>query len=269
MKSNKNLTNKLDKLEAQKANFSSFDNLSVLQFIKYKKIISQEKKINNQLSKNILLGNEINFWYDSTTKSWINNPKINCRKYCKMERKAEYKKNIKLYKLGLLTKKPSLPIIQSINNSLYPVKDFFKNNVKPILIKYNFFKKIYNKYDYFKSQILPQKINNLAVNTASIGIKGYRYLKSDCRYIRNSIASKNSFMYFKNVIREANKKLDNPPKANNFKESLKLENFKSNDFVLNNSVPNKKNNHVYSNQNNNSTIPHFKNNELAEYYFSR
>lgn len=267
MRNNQSLTNKLDKLEKIKTNYSSLNDLSILQFIKYKKNISQENKLNKQLAKNIMLKNEINFWYDSTTKSWIDNLKINCRKYYRMEKRAEYKKNLKLYKLGFLNKKPSLPIIQNINNSLNPVKDFFRNNVKPILTKYNFIKIIYNRFDYFKSQILPQKVNNLIVNTASISIKGFRHFKSNCRYLKKSITSKNSYKYLKNVINEANKKIDSSEKNNNFRESLKLENFKSTDTVFNNSILQKNTNHIYSN--NNPTFSHLRNNEIVEYYISR
>jgi hypothetical protein len=263
MKSNKILTDELEKLKSQEINYGSLNNLSILQFIKYKRILSKERKINTQLAKNNLLGNKIRFWYNSQTKSWIDNPKISCRKYFKMEQRAQYKKNLLLYKLGIINQKPLPPMIHNINNSLYPIKDFFKNTIKPLLIKCNFFRKIYDKYDFFKSQILPQKINNLAINTASIGIKGYRTLQSDCRFIRSSVSSKNSFKYLKCVIQEANNRLDNSEKTNSFKNSLKIENFKSNDIYFN-TIKNENISKIYSN-NTKHTISNFRKKDIAEY----
>ncbi|MBR2240305.1 MAG: hypothetical protein IJ890_02830 [Clostridia bacterium] len=230
MKNLNNLNQKLKNLQSQKKNFSSINDISLMQFLKFKSILSKEKKISKQIDNTISQGNEINFWYDSTTKSWIENPHINCRKYYKLENNAAYKKDLKLYKLGLSSRKPIHPLIQKLERLLSPITNFIKENyskIKPKLSKCNFFKKFYQKYNYFKSQTLPKNINKLAVDTASIGIKGYRHLKSNCRYIRNSITSKDSFKYLKNVINQANNKIDNYENQKNFRESLKIENFKS------------------------------------------
>ena len=232
MKNLNNLSQKLEKLQSQKKTFNSINNISLAQFIQFKRILSKEKKINKKMENVISLGNEINFWYDSKTKSWIENPNINCRKYYKMEKNAAYKKNLKLYKLGLCEKRPLPPIILSLKAFFKPITIFLKQqfeNLKPVLSKYNFFKKIHQKFNYFKSYTLPKNINKLAVNTASIGIKGYRHLRSNCRYIRSNIVSKDSFKYLKNVINEANRKVDNYEKSLSFRDSLKIENFKSMD----------------------------------------
>ena len=242
------LKNTLEKLDLQKKNYNSLDNLSIPQFINYKMILSKESKINKQLEQAIMQEREINFWYDSNTKSWIDNSKINCRKYCKMEKKAAYKKDLKLYKLGLLNKKPTHPII---NKVLSPIGLLFNKKIKPI------FKHIYNKIYLFKSQVLPQKFNNLAISTASIGIKGYRHLKSNCRYIRFSITSKNSFKYLKNVMQEANKKVDSAEKSKQFRESLKIENFNSQDINF------KNNNSIYSHSHKSPSISITQNNKCG------
>ena len=93
------LNQKLENLESQKQKFNSLETISIFQFIKYKKILSQKTKISKQLQKLTSIGNYINFWYDTKTNSWIENPKINCRKYQKLEKNAEYKKDLKLYKI--------------------------------------------------------------------------------------------------------------------------------------------------------------------------
>lgn len=224
-----NLNQKLVKLQAQKNSFTSLSDISLPQFLHYKKILAKEKKISKKIENKISLGNEINFWYDSQTKSWIENPNINPRKYYKMEKNAAYKKELKLYKLGISNKKPIHPLIQNLKSCISPITNFFKEqfeNIKPTLAKYNFFSKIIQKYNHFKSETLPKNINKFAVSTATIGIKGYRTIKSDCRYIRRSLASKNSFKYIKNVIKEANKKVNNSEHIS-FRESIKIDNFKS------------------------------------------
>jgi len=93
------LNQKLEQLESQKQSFNSLENISLLQFIKYKNIVSKKNKISKQMQKITSLGEDINFWYNSKTNSWIQNPKINCRKYYKLEKNIAYKKNLKLYKL--------------------------------------------------------------------------------------------------------------------------------------------------------------------------
>ena len=231
MKNLNNLSQKLEALQSQKKNYNSINDISLFQFIRLKITLLKEKKINNQMETAISIGNEINFWYDSSTKSWIENPNINCRKYYKMERNAAYKKDLKLFKLGLQEKRPLSPKINSLRKLFIPITNFIKDiysKLKSKLSKYNFLNKFYQKYVFFKSQTLPKNINKLAVNTASIGIKGYRHLKSDCKYIRNFITSKDSFKYLRNVIIEANKQVDNLENHNCFRESLKPENFKSN-----------------------------------------
>lgn len=93
------LNQKLEQLESQKQNFNSLENISLFQFIKYKNIVSKKNKISKQMQKIASLGEDINFWYNAKTNSWIENPKINCRRYYKLEKNVAYKKNLKLYKL--------------------------------------------------------------------------------------------------------------------------------------------------------------------------
>lgn len=219
------LNQKLEFLNSQKPKFESLENISLLQFIKYKNIVTKENKIRKQISKYISLKSEINFWYDSINKSWIENPKINCNKYCELERKASYKKNSQLYKLGFISEKPLPLFIENISKLLTPISQTLKSIISRLnfkLQRFNFIKKISKKYNYFKSNILPQQINNLAVNTAKIGIKGYRNLQSNYRLVKNSIQSKNSFKYIRNVINEANTQVLNSEKRKDFRESLRI-----------------------------------------------
>lgn len=101
MKKINTLNLKLEHLESQKQNFKSLENISLLDFFKYKNILSKQNKITKQMEKIYSLGKNINFWYDAKTNSWIENPKINCRKYYKLEKNIAYKKDLKLYKLRI------------------------------------------------------------------------------------------------------------------------------------------------------------------------
>lgn len=231
MNSLHNLNLKLEKLESQKKRFTSINDISVLQFIHYKRILSKEKKLCQKIERKEALGDEINFWYDSQTKSWIENPNINPRKYCRMEKYAEYKKNLKLYKLGIANKRPTHPILQNMLRITLPIKTAIKErfeDIKPILSKYNLFHKLNKKIKHFKSETLPKNINKLAIRTACVGIKGYKHLQNNCRYIRSSFASKDSIRFLKNVIEEANHQVNSSEKHNSFRESLKVENYNDN-----------------------------------------
>ena len=220
----------LSKLESQKQNFKSLENVSIHEFIKYKHILSKQKKISSQIEKMISLGEEINFWYDTQNNSWIQNPNISCKKYFRLEKHAAYKKNLKLYQLGLLDKKPLPIFLQDIIKISSSVKEKFNPIIKKInsklpkfdLSKFVFIQKIINKHHYLKSIFIPNKINTIAVNTAKIGIKGYRKLQANYRFVRHFFKSKNSFKYVKNVINEANHLISLEEKKQRFKQSLQV-----------------------------------------------
>ena len=219
------LDQKLEKLQLQKKSFNSFENTSIIQFIKYKNVLYKENKIVDKLHKLNLLAKEVNFLYDINTKSWIANPQINCRKYYKMEQNASYKRDLTLYKLGILKRKPLSPFFQNIRNHLPEIN----------YSKYNFIKKINNRINNFTSYILPKKINKLAISAAKVGIKGYKKIQSDYKFIRNSFTNKSSFRYVKGVIDEANRQVSISEKRNNFIQYLKLtpEDLKSKQYIYN------------------------------------
>ena len=239
MKKFNKLNQKLQVLESQKRNLSSLEDASIFQFLKYKSILSQQRKVSNQMEKIVSLGNSVNFWYEQDTKSWIENPKVNCRKYYRLERQASYKKDLTLYKLGFLNKKPLPPLVQILNNTFAPISKQMNEIFQDIKFvfrtikfpKFNVFRKVGENCKTFTSNTLPQKINKLAVSTTMLGIKGYRMFQSDCRYIRSFINSKDSVKYMKTVLNTANIQATKNKTASNFKESLKVN---SNDFIIDN-----------------------------------
>lgn len=192
------LNHELKKLESQKTALTSLDDLTLFQFLKQKRIKSRESKIMSQLQKRQKMANKINFLYDTNTKSWIENPNINCNQYHKMQQKAEYQRNLKLYKIGYLSQRPLPPLLKKLTSYL----------PKTVLLKFNFLKKSNQNHNSLETTQFPKKFNNLAVSTAKVGIRGYRTLRSNCKYIRNYLTSRNSIKYIKNIISEAKDQID-------------------------------------------------------------
>ena len=185
---------KLQNLQKQTMNLHQIEEMSLTQFLRFKLLISKRNKIDSKIQKKNDLANQINKWYNSYNDSLLKNPKVSCRKYCKLQQNAEYKRDLKLYKLGFLSEKPQTQIHKHIKN---------------YCSKFTLFQNIKKRVSYFKSCLLPQKINLLAVNAAVLGIKGYRKFEYDYKLFKNTISSKESFKYLKNVINEANTQLNN------------------------------------------------------------
>lgn len=197
MKSIKKLNSKLQKIEEyekQMKKFSKLEDIAYLQFIKYKRYmkkkqrIEKEKKIVERFAK----GCELLYKYD--TNRWISDPNINCSKFCKLEEKANYRKDLKLYRCGLIDKRPTSLKYQNLKNS----KLF--NNI--------FFKKVHKILENFNSNVLPQKINRLAVSTAKLCIKGYRKIQSDYVYMRKYASTKKSVKYIEDIFNCAYNELE-------------------------------------------------------------
>ena len=119
------LQKKLDVLEAQKFDIGSFENLSLFQFLKYKSIISKKSKLKMQMKKSLSEAQKIVSSYKKYKAKLIDNNSINCRKYQKLIKKAEYEANLKLFKLGFISKKPIPPqfqFLQKIRKKYYICK---------------------------------------------------------------------------------------------------------------------------------------------------
>lgn len=214
MKNINKLQNKLQKLNSQKKSFSSLESMSIPQFIKYKHILSTEKTIKTQMTKMENIGSGINFWYDSVTNSWIENPKINCLKYEKLEKMAAYTRDKTLYQLGLSLYKPIPVLLQKPYKKLHPAYT---------LVKSKLHKAVQNSaknFNYFKSYLLPKTLNNIAISSAKQCIKGYRNLKNNLSFFKVRMSKKSTLQYLNIIKNEALRQLDG--NTNSFKESLKV-----------------------------------------------
>lgn len=190
MKKFTQLQKSLNVLEAQKIDIGSFDDLSLLQFLKYKSIISQKSKLKKQMKQYLLDAQEIVSNYKHRKEKLLSDNSINCRKYQRLIKKAEYKANVKLYQLGFINKKPIPPQFQSASKKI---------NL-PI---YNFITGFAKKITFFKSTIIPQQIEKAALQTAKIGIRGYRAIKSNCKLFGKHLSSNECARRIQNIVQKA------------------------------------------------------------------
>lgn len=227
MKKYNQLNQQLNDLQSQKITFSKIENLSLIQFIKYKKILSKENQILNQMKKISNLEYEINQSYNSFTQKCIENPKINCRKYCRLERKAQYKKEKSLYNLGLIEKKPTPILFQKSYEKLKPLLDklnSFYQLHNPINFISNNYKIFSTKINTFKSDVIPNSFNKIAIFSAKKCIRGYKALKQDVKYFRNCMSNTNTLKYLKFIKEEALRQVNtNNCSSLSFRDYIKVD----------------------------------------------
>ena len=150
MQSIKKLKQQLQKIEQvdnQMKSIKKIDEIPISQLLKYRKCLQRKKKICEQIKELERSAKGANLLYNYETSCWIENVKINCRKYKRLESKARYKRDLKLYKYGFLEKRPTIPAMQFIRIK-FPILNISDNS---------FFKKIKN----LKSKFISKRIDNL------------------------------------------------------------------------------------------------------------
>ncbi len=246
MKKYNTLVKDLQKINSYNFSKQRLENTSLSSFIKYKYLIHKKKYIQRKLHNIEVEKRAADLIYDVNVKNWYDNQHISCRKYCKLQENAEFKKNKTLYKLGFSNIKPLHPSIKKIKNLLFQNRYFLK------------FK---NKYNLLISHTLPKKINTISVKAASTTIKLLHGFKSDLYYFTNQLKNKQSLLYFKNVLNQANAQLQknssatksySDEAAKKFRESIKFtptaSSIHSSSSPLENSMRSKKITHTRTNR---------------------
>lgn len=181
MKSLKNLRHKLQKINSfisKIKNYPTLDQISVIQFLKLKYFLKQEKRITKEIKMVERFIKGCNLLYKYDTYRWINDPRINCRKYCKLENKARYNRDMKLYKCGVLQKRPMLPIFQKLVD-FFQNKEFSNNIFFKIIYKLTSFKLLQKKHKLNINFTKETVVNSVASSQASINeIKGKKFKES-------------------------------------------------------------------------------------------
>lgn len=223
MKSIKKLNQKLqkiEKIEQQMKKYKSVGEIPIIQFLIYKNNIHRRDKICKEIEQVKRYAKGSKLLYEYEINCWIENPNINCREYSKLEAKAKYRRNLKLYKCGYLEKKPTLPFIQKFQSKFEKIS--WLNNV--------LFQKINNKIINFNSNVLPHKINKIAVNSAKLCIQGVKKVQSECNSIKAYVASKDSIKYIRNVFKHASNQLaysNETPKESKSKDKSSAEEYRA------------------------------------------
>lgn len=198
MENIKKLNAKLKKLESITKDHKKISDMSVFDFIIYKHNIARKISVKQKLKKEIFLAKRTIDWYKQYTNSLINDFKITPSQYNILEKKAKYKRNKVLHRLGLIKQKPIHPYF-------VPVQKILNTILKPVS-KFHFFCK------KFKSYILPQKLNSIAVSAAKLCICGCRTIKLNYKFISQRVNLTPSAKYVHSIMEQAKKQL-NPQKS--------------------------------------------------------
>lgn len=177
-------TNELSQIIEILNSFPPIFNITAKELRKYQCLISRkeflQKKINNLLNKRAnIIGK-----YNDKNRLWLESS-MNCRKYCKLEQSAAYSRDKKLYKLGFLNFKPTLPICTNVKTFFkekffQPISNNFSNFRKKA---HSYFESISNKSPILKSvkktknffqEELPKSLTNFAISKAKKCIISYR-----------------------------------------------------------------------------------------------
>ncbi len=184
------------------------------EFLKYKNMIFKKELIEFEILKLQKIQNDIVTTYSKKNEKWLYDDNMNCRKYCKLEKKASYIRDKKLYKLGFVKPKPIHPISQNFINAfkekiLEPISDQLpqnryssKNIFKSLLEKppINTFLKhfskniIFKKINTFFKETIPTKLTTKAISETKKCIIGYRKISNNLNtsaklYYRNILSS--------------------------------------------------------------------------------
>lgn len=194
MKKNiKTLTKELEALQKINSYTIDLQSSSIFSIIKYKYRLHKQKKLESQIQKLNLTKQKIIEKFDNQIDSWLNNSKINCRQYYKLEPKAIYKKEKILYKLGYISKRPLSPLEKSL-----------KRKFSPII---NFFKALISKIPFYK--LNPKKhFTNIAINSTKYCIKNYRKIECFKSSAKKSVLESSLMKKIINIKQEALKQLD-------------------------------------------------------------
>jgi len=217
MRNIKKLNLKLKEIESTTKNPKQISNMSLFDFIIYKHNISKKKKIKTKLKKLILYAKSTIDWYTKYTDRLIDNFKISPVQFNKLEKKAKYKRNITLYKLGLVNKKPIHPYF-------IPIKKILDLALRPL-------SKLLLTYKNLCSNIIPQKTNNIAVRAAKLCIRGCQKIKSHYQFFSNNLNSTSSAKYVHNIFEQAKQQLNTESNSSSHIVQTTNQNFASVNYI--------------------------------------
>lgn len=199
MKKIEKMQNIINELQKKKS-FLFSEDMSFINFIKYKNSYNKYNKLSDKINKLYELKNQEEQIYLKNINKWINDSSIKCIKYSRLEKKAKYKLDKKLFKLGFYEYHP---LVYKLRENIYFQKFISK------ISKFKIFSKIKNKSYNFISKKLSTKFNNIAINITKKCIKGYNHCKKNYVSYKKYLSNNDFYKYLVVIKNEAIKQLEN------------------------------------------------------------
>lgn len=202
--------------------------ISSKDFSKYHSLISRKEILESQINKLLQYKDDIVKNYSTHNEKWLYDDNMNCRTYCKLEKKAAYVRDKSLYKLGFADSKPLHPVLQNL-------KQFISTNIsQPASEKLNSIKNKCKsfinktpipKFDNFIQNTLPSKFTDVAISGTKKCILGYRSI-SNClnqstKTFSRNIASTPIIQVLSYINTQAKKEAD--LQSNSFLSRIKVD----------------------------------------------
>lgn len=177
-----NLTKELNLLKTKLQQAPPLYELSTKQFDYYKPLISRKNFLETEISKLLDCKSKILKTYSTNNEKWLYDDFLNCRQYCKLEERAAYTRDKKLYKLGFLDSKPVPPIIRKLSSFINTT--IIEPANEKISLASSLIKKIpiFQSIKKFTNTTLPNELTNLAISGTKKCIIGYRNLSNSVNY---------------------------------------------------------------------------------------
>lgn len=205
----KTLTKDLDLLTSQTQDNINIYTSSIFAIMQYKLRLQKKKRIEHTLSKLNDKKNKFISKYDKKIDKILNDSKITCRKYCKMEPWLTYKKEKFLYKYGYISKRPISPTAKAVLSKIFSHSNFLNSS---------------SSNSSSHKQVSNNQITNIAIKATKKCIKGYQKLKQAKKtthkaVLRNSLIKK--LLYIKNEALQQLEEEKKSKKSNDTSDFLK------------------------------------------------
>lgn len=177
---------------------------SIFSILQYKLQLQKKKHLENKIKK--LNDQKTKFVdkFDKKINNLLNDSKISCRKYCKLEPSLTYKKEKFLYKFGYISKRPLSPLEKNLSLKFSPIIKFFKS--------------IISKIPFYK--LNPKRnIRNLAIHTTKKCIKGYRKIENLKCSAKSNILKSSLIQKLLCIKSEALQQLEDEENKKNYDDS--------------------------------------------------
>lgn len=227
-----NLTKEFELLKKKLEQCPPVSQISSKELLNYHSLISKKELLESQISQLLNSKNNILKKYSTRNEKLLYDDNLSCRKYCKLEQKASYSRDKKLYKLGFLDLKPTPPILQNLKQFvttkiMQPASDYFSPKLS--LFKRKFLSHINKsplpKVNNFIKNTLPLKLTNTAINGTKKCILGYRTISNSLTFsaktFSRNVSSAPVIQFLSYINTQAKKEAD--LQSNSFRSRIKVD----------------------------------------------